>query len=185
METAHPQDFAILSCALLKDAAAKNVGRSLTANQQDRMLMTQLKRLDSAHTSRCVGTRLSQMFRPAPRPRERRSTSGSVAPPPRGMAYSKRKTCLTFGGQLVNCPKKDLHCAATFLRSYDSPTDLSSSRAQVMLVLCPGIAEVDMVTVLRTDSGLSSFIGCGACSALPACAHVRISRAWPSWVRAG
>ena len=35
-----------------------------------------------------------------------------------------------------------------------------------MLVLCPGIAEVDMVTVLRTDSGLSSLIGCGACSVL-------------------
>ena len=118
--------------------------------------------------------------------RENHASCQGICGSSQGMAYSKRKTCLTFGGQLVNCPKKDLHCAATFLRSYKgSPIDLSSSRAQVMLVLCPGIAEVDMVTVLRTDSGLSSLIGCGACSVLPACAHVRISRAWLSWVRAG
>ena len=78
----------------------------------------------------------------------------------RGMAGSKRKTCLKSGAPIVNCPKKDLRCAALVLRRDCSSTDLSSSRAQAMLVLCPVTPGVCMVGGVRTGSELSSLSVC-------------------------
>ena len=98
----------------------------------------------------------------------------------RGMAGSKRKTCLKSGAPIVNCPKKDLRCAALVLRRDCSSTDLSSSRAQAMLVLCPVTPGVCMVSGVRAGPELSFKFSRCACSALSARAHTRISFEWHS-----
>ena len=98
----------------------------------------------------------------------------------RGMAGSKRKTCLKSGAPIVNCPKKDLRCAALVLRRDCSSTDLSSSRAQAMLVLCPVTPGVCMISGVRAGPELSFKFSRCACSALSARAHTRISFEWHS-----